>query len=242
MSTKKCPKCNKEHNNKGIYCSRSCANSRGPRTEEFKLKVSNKLKGKNFHTTESLVKGIVSKGKTPHFIKENQKCVICEKETPSWKRKTCSKQCYSTLMKINSQQNSNCGGQKHTHRVKILNLKNEVFVAESSFEVRLANILNELGIYWKRPSYFWYTDDQGNKRRYYPDFFIPSCNVYLDPKNSYLIKTDINKIIKCANENDIKIIVLGEKYLSLDMIEKVVGNDGTAPPYPACKTGALLLS
>lgn len=45
----KCYKCNKEHNGSfgsGKYCSKSCANSRGPRSEEFKKKVRKKLKGK----------------------------------------------------------------------------------------------------------------------------------------------------------------------------------------------------
>jgi hypothetical protein len=46
MSTKICPKCNELHEKTGTYCSRTCANSRGPRSEEFKKLVSNKLKGK----------------------------------------------------------------------------------------------------------------------------------------------------------------------------------------------------
>jgi hypothetical protein len=40
---KNCPKCNIEHSNKGIYCCRSCANSR-TFTEESKRKKSNSNK------------------------------------------------------------------------------------------------------------------------------------------------------------------------------------------------------
>ena len=40
---KYCPKCNSQHTKNGIYCSRSCANSRGPRSEDFKSKVRKKL-------------------------------------------------------------------------------------------------------------------------------------------------------------------------------------------------------
>ena len=47
---KKCPKCNKDHEKPGKFCSRSCANSRGPRTEDFKRKVSEKLSGWNRST------------------------------------------------------------------------------------------------------------------------------------------------------------------------------------------------
>jgi DNA-directed RNA polymerase subunit M/transcription elongation factor TFIIS len=38
-----CPKCNNPHEKSGVFCSRSCANSRGPRTEEFKIKVREKI-------------------------------------------------------------------------------------------------------------------------------------------------------------------------------------------------------
>lgn len=41
-----CPKCGFEHSKSGKFCSRSCANSRGPRTEAFKITVSEKLKGR----------------------------------------------------------------------------------------------------------------------------------------------------------------------------------------------------
>lgn len=40
---KHCPKCNSSHEKHGIFCSRKCANSRGPRSEEFKTKVKEKL-------------------------------------------------------------------------------------------------------------------------------------------------------------------------------------------------------
>lgn len=42
---KVCPKCNITHEKSGKFCSRSCANSRGPRTEEFKNAVRAKLSG-----------------------------------------------------------------------------------------------------------------------------------------------------------------------------------------------------
>ena len=44
----KCLRCEKEHDGSfasGKYCSLPCANSRGPRTDEFKEKVSKKLTG-----------------------------------------------------------------------------------------------------------------------------------------------------------------------------------------------------
>lgn len=33
----------------------------------------------------------------------------------------------------------------------------------------------------------FYTDNEGNLRYYYPDFYLEDYNVYLDPKNDYLL-------------------------------------------------------
>lgn len=225
-----------------MFCSRKCSNSRGPRTEEFKEKVSAKLKGRQVQSIDAMRKGILAKGQTVRFDLPHTKCVICGKTTNTTHRKTCSMSCYSELCKINSQSNINCGGQKHTHRTTITNIDGESFVAESSFEVRLSNILNELQIKWVRPSCFWYSDKNGKRRRYYPDFYLPDHDLYLDPKNSHLIKTDIDKIHRTSMENNIKIVILGEKFITRDTIVMLVGDEGNAPPLPACKTGTLLLS
>jgi DNA-directed RNA polymerase subunit RPC12/RpoP len=73
---KTCPKCNIVHNKTGTFCSRTCANSRGKRTEEFKEAVSRKLR-KNFFN-----------------------CVICNSPTAGI-RKTCSSICLTKYHKAN---------------------------------------------------------------------------------------------------------------------------------------------
>jgi hypothetical protein len=45
---KSCPKCSTSHSRSGKFCSRSCANSRGPRTQEFKDKIILKLTGRKY--------------------------------------------------------------------------------------------------------------------------------------------------------------------------------------------------
>lgn len=80
----KCERCGKEHDcsfGSGKFCSRACANSRGPRTEEFKKKVSEKLIGnipwnKGNNTKISLI------------------CAYCGKSFINYSyRKFCSKSC-----------------------------------------------------------------------------------------------------------------------------------------------------
>lgn len=65
----------------------------------------------------------------------------------------------------------------------------------SNWEVQIANWLIEHNINWSRPikTLTWY-DDMNTKRRYTPDFFIPSLNLYVDVKNPLKIKQDKRKI------------------------------------------------
>ena len=247
MSTINCPKCNTEFDNYSKYglkkfCSRKCANSRGPRTEEFKQLVRKKQTGKKM-PIDGVIKAILTKGQILHkHSLVNTVCIVCNKDTGNKYRKTCSDECYRLNCKLSSQKNPNCGGQKHTHRSKISNINGDIFVAESSFEVTLAKSLNDNNILWIRPNGVTYIDGKGHSRRYYPDFFLPEFSVYLDPKNDYLIKTDIEKILFVANQNHIKIIILGKKYLNYDTFKHLVSPDGNAPPYPTCKEGVLLLN
>ena len=83
---KSCPKCHSQHSKSGIFCSRTCANSRGPRTEDFKKKVRDKLLGKS-----NLYKGVI---KIPR-VEIN--CIICNSiilVTPKYAniKKTCGSQ------------------------------------------------------------------------------------------------------------------------------------------------------
>lgn len=241
-----CPKCSTEFDNYSKFgdkkfCSRKCSNSRGPRTEEFKQIIREKAIGRK-QSIESIQKSIESKGQVYKYLLPNTNCIICNVDTGSKTRKTCSDICYKLNCKLNSQRNPNCGGQKHTHRSKITNINGEQFVAESSFEVIVADSLNENNVLWVRPQPVWYIDANNKTRRYYPDFYLSEYDVYLDPKNDHLIKTDIDKIIRSANQNKIKIIILGEKYLPYSMYKNMVAPAGTAPTHPTCKEGVLLLN
>jgi len=103
-----CPKCNTLHSKLGMFCSRTCANSRGPRTEEFKKTVSKKLTGRvlsqeqiqkisgdNHHKRKG-------KNKPPLLKLENRECLHCNKRyTPkSYTTKYCSKECYNNHFRL----------------------------------------------------------------------------------------------------------------------------------------------
>jgi hypothetical protein len=226
------------------FCSSYCSHSKGKRTDEFKNKVRQKLLGKK-HSAERLksrIESIRRKGIIPTCDKPNLVCKICKKDTGSPYKKSCSKICYSNLLKLTSTLNPKCGGQKHTHRSKISNINNEIFVAESSYEVKLSNVLNKLNILWVRPNFFWYKDKKNQKRRYYPDFYLPKYDLYLDPKNDFLIKTDIDKIKRSAKQNKIRIAILSKNHLNDKSINILVGDNGNAPLNSACKADVILFN
>ena len=91
---------------------------------------------------------------------------------------------------------------------------------DSSYELRVAEDLDRNSILWERPSGFSY-EFNGVEHRYTPDFYLPDYNVYLDPKNDYLIHnqnprfgySDTEKIDKVAEQNNIKILVLDKDHL-----------------------------
>lgn len=91
---------------------------------------------------------------------------------------------------------------------------------DSSWEVKLAIWMDEKNIIWdrnkKRHQFIW-TDSNNKKHRYYPDFYIPSINLYLDPKNPHLIKCDKFKIEQVQKENNIKI-----EYGNLEYLKNVL--------------------
>jgi DNA-directed RNA polymerase subunit RPC12/RpoP len=65
---KTCPKCNIDHDKPGIFCSRTCANSRGKRTDEFKEKVRKKLTDRVGHSLGKII-----------ALREERICIGCSK-------------------------------------------------------------------------------------------------------------------------------------------------------------------
>ena len=87
-----------------------------------------------------------------------------------------------------------------THRRLIRSLRNYIktdgtsIMLDSAWEEALAKRLDELGINWIRPPAIKWIDSKGTARNYFPDFYLPDYNLYLDPKNPYAIKSQQEKI------------------------------------------------
>ncbi len=96
----------------------------------------------------------------------------------------------------------------------------------SSYEYDVAKSLDDNKIKWMRPSYFMWKDLNDIEHRYYPDFYLPEYDVYLDPKNDYLIKKDFIKIKTVALQNNIKLFVLNKNELNWDSIKCLIDMNG----------------
>lgn len=111
--------------------------------------------------------------------------------------------------------------QQHSKYSKNTEYKPGV-ILESSYEVRVAEILDRLDIKWEkvRRGYVW--NDQGKTRRYIPDFYLPGYDLFLDPKNDYLIKKDKTKINSAMELNSIRVIVLSDKEITESFIRNLL--------------------
>lgn len=88
------------------------------------------------------------------------------------------------------------------------------YLLESSWELELAIDLDENNINWIRPGPLIYYDENNQKRRYYPDFYLVDYDVYLDPKNDYVREKDKKKIQWVIDQNNVKIVLLNKNQLS----------------------------
>ena len=91
---------------------------------------------------------------------------------------------------------------------------------DSSYEVTFAQDLDKNNIKWERPKPLLYKLNEV-EHRYYPDFYLPEYDVYVDTKNDYLINrvnpkfgiTDVEKINLVMEQNKVKIYILDKNNL-----------------------------
>lgn len=80
-------------------------------------------------------------------------------------------------------------------------------ILDSSWELELAKRLDVLEIEWVRPEPIPWVDEEGVTHNYFPDFYLPEHNKYLDPKNPYAVKVQDKKLkLLLAQYTNINII------------------------------------
>lgn len=65
---------------------------------------------------------------------------------------------------------------------------------DSTWEYELAKRLDYLNIKWERPAPIkWFSND-GKVHNYFPDFYLPEFNIFVDPKNPFACQVQKEKI------------------------------------------------
>ena len=113
------------------------------------------------------------------------------------------------------------GGYKpnagRSQKYKVVDSFGKETTLQSSFELKCSIILNELGIRWSRPKALKY-----DNRNYFADFYLPDHNLYLDPKNNYKANLDKEKIKKVIEQNNVRVEILLEDYITKEYIARLV--------------------
>jgi len=68
------------------------------------------------------------------------------------------------------------------------------FKFDSSWEDEFAKRLDNLDISWDRPDPIVWTDKLGINHHYFADFYLPTYDLYVDPKNPYIIEQQKEKL------------------------------------------------
>lgn len=100
----------------------------------------------------------------------------------------------------------------------------------STYELRVVESLDECKVRWDTCSRMVYIDLHGKQRTYTPDIYLPDYDVYLDPKNDFLINnvnprlgfSDIEKIKLVEKYNQVRIIVLSKDQLNWSAISELL--------------------
>jgi hypothetical protein len=197
------------------YCSKSCAaqvnNTNRIHSLESKQKKSQTMTGRKYSNRINTTKA---------YCKVSFKnCSVCQNlftikgGNHKWTKKTCSLKCkVIASVGIRSYQN---GSRKPTWYYNQYQQK-EVLL-ESSWEVQVAVLLDQKSIKWTRPGPITWYDSNGKSRLYFPDFYLPRYDLYLDPKNPYCMSIDADKLQYIS-----KLICI--KYGALDYILEIVNS------------------
>ena len=193
-----CKKCLKNFETKWEnqkFCSRSCANSYTnslrERSEETNRKTAESVSKWREENPEKALLSLKNIGKGKNILYPYPRtrlfgyrtCNCCSKKywSTTFDSKTCSPECArlnSTYRKI-----------VHLYEHNGIQLK-----LESSWEVEIASWLDGLNVKWERPKHIPWTDITGKNRKYFPDFYLNDFDIYVDPKNLYLIGKDEEKL------------------------------------------------
>jgi hypothetical protein len=201
---KPCPTCNTKMiiGKERKFCSKSCAATfnNSQRTQETRTKQSNSFKAtliKRPELLELFKTQLNNHALSPkNFCRINIiNCAFCNDYMliKGWHKdhnKYCSSNC-ATEGRIKKKSHYN-GHKKLFHYLN--KTTNSIVILESTWELNIAQYLDANDIEWSRPKALSWTDHSNKPHLYYADFYLPKYDLYLDPKNPYVMSLDKDKM------------------------------------------------
>jgi hypothetical protein len=217
LNLNKCMECGKLAKKDNTFCNASCAAKHSNReraksgwtpSEEQREAVRNSLY--KFHSDE----------KNQVKYTRISQCNFCNKwfaNNIRRTKRTCSDECRSAILSKTATKNKMMGGNKNTraHGWYESPRAGRVWL-ESSYEYKVAVDLDKNNVNWIRPKYLNY-----GTKKYFADFYLVDYDVYLDPKNDYLITMDQEKIEQVIEENNVRVYILNKHQLSWEYIKGI---------------------
>ena len=208
-------------NNTCKYCGKECKNENSHRNHERCCPANADRNYRNYSTGH--------KGAN-HFTKAKEQGLppppISEETREKWRVSSAGRRHSEESKKHLSEiaKKNHFGG--HTSKQRIM--YNGVQL-HSSYETKLAIDLDTNSIAWTRPAPMHWLDDKGEDHRYYADFYLPDYDIYLDPKNDFLIEainpafgiTDREKINRVAVQNNVRIFILNSEQLTWEAVKNI---------------------
>lgn len=194
---KVCPKCEDLHNKPGVFCGRRCANSR-VKSATLKRKLSQKMKGYKFGAALTGGWGNTRQPSPP----VEKICPICLKDFTI--RYVKRHQIYCS--DICSRKRPNQGGFRLNSTRKTRSKFNG-YQMDSGAELRFAKLLENTGIRWRKNASksFAYLDVNGKERKYYPDFYLPDYDYWVEIKGKfYETPNDVLKLKAVGNNVELQ--------------------------------------
>lgn len=112
-------------------------------------------------------------------------------------------------------------GSKHQRvckkTVEYIRMDGTIVKMDSQWEIKLAQILDSMNVEWTRPDPITWVDGNGVEHHYFPDFYLPAVNLFLDPKNSYAREQQAEKINALMKQYN-NIVILTENDICAEFI------------------------
>lgn len=201
------------------FCTRSCAatfnnKQKAPKSEETKEKIRQSLKGRKGHGKNA--HHLRHSGKKAGITLEDRKCSSCDTtfSIEPWRSKRfCSKEC-----RFKSRNESGLKWGKCLAIKYFCNAMQKEVTLQSTWELKVAERLDASEIVWIRPEPIKWFDSTGKSHWYFPDFYLPDHDLYLDPKNRRVMERDTEKLHECSKQIN---LIAGELTMLMEKISEI---------------------